>query len=251
MSDSPPFDAMLESLEAPSPTEPTTPFSERFAHFLTRTNTVYAASPLTILTNRGIENRLFDSLLAFIPEGAIIAGGFVTQVILEETNATDIDFFFTSEKAFRDTVDLIMNPPDDKEAWAWKGYKPKDDAVYDLDKLGNVRFITFVHPRRPALQLLRMVWYEDATHVIDSFDLTVVQFGATGNTLVYNPASWLDLSRKRLVLNRMQFPASTLRRLIKYAHKGFYACPGSLAHICEEIQRFQGPSDVNDVVYVD
>ncbi len=139
----------------------------------------------------------------------------------------------------------------DTEAWAWKGYRPKDDVQFDLDHLGNARFITWVHPTRPALQLIRMVWYDSPEHVIDSFDLSVVQFAADGKSLYYNPASWLDLSRKRLVLHRMQFPASTLRRLIKYASKGFYACPGALAHICEEIQKFQGPAGTEKIVYVD
>jgi len=31
----------------------------------------------------------------------------------------------------------------------------------------------------------------------------------------------------------------------------FYACPGSLARICTEIQAFKGAIDVNAVVYVD
>ncbi len=145
-------DALLTALEEPAKQPP---FAERFAHFMTRTPTIYASAPLSILTDRGIENRLLDSLLAFIPEGCIIAGGFVTQVILEEKNATDIDLFFTSEKAFRDTVALLTKPPEEDGGWAWKGYAPKDGAVFDLDKLGDTRFITFTHPKRPALQLLR------------------------------------------------------------------------------------------------
>lgn len=248
MSDTNPLDN-TDPVAAKVPTQP--PFAERFAHFLTRTPTVYATAPFSLLTDRGIENRLFESLLVYIPEGAIIAGGFITSVLLQEDTATDIDFFFTSEKAFRDTVALITTPPEDKEAWAYKGYVPKDGAVFDLDKLGDTRFITFTHPNRPALQLLRMVWYDSPEHVIDSFDLTIVQFAACGKQLTYNPVSFIDLSRKRILLHRMQFPASTLRRLIKYAHKGFYACPGSLVKICETIQSYQGQPDINDVVYVD
>lgn len=253
MSDTPNPEQPIIDAETPLPPDDTgAPFAERFAHFLTRTATVYAKAPLSLLSDRGIQNRLLENLVEYLPDGAIIGGGFLTQVILEEDNATDIDLFFTSEKAFRDTVALIQRPPkEDTQAWAYSGYKPKDDAVFDLDKLGNSRFITFVHPKRPALQLLRMVWYDSPEHVIDSFDLTVVQFAADKSGLTYNPVSFIDLSRKRLVLHRMQFCASTLRRLIKYAAKGFYACPGSLAHICQTIQDFKGPMDANAVVYVD
>lgn len=231
------------------------PFARKFKHFTTRTETKYAESALSILSDRGIENRLFENLVEFLPDGAIIAGGFVTSVLLEDDKAHDIDFFFTSQKAFNEMIDYLLS--DDEKvkksdgAWAYMGYTLKDADKIDLEHLGNTRFVTFVHPKRPALQLLRMVWYDSPEHVIDTFDLSVVQFAATPNKLTYNPAAFLDLSRKRLVLHRIQFPASTLRRIIKYSHKGFYACPGSLAKICEEIQKFSGDIDINEVVYVD
>ena len=87
----------------------------------------------------------------------------------------------------------------------------------------------------PPIQLVKLVWYDSAEHVIDSFDLTVVQFATDGEDLVFNPVAMLDLARKRIVLHRMQFPTSTLRRLVKYTKKGFYACPGSLQRICTEV----------------
>lgn len=235
-----------EPIITPEP-DHTESFNQRFAHFLTRTSTVYAKSPLSVLSDRGIQNRLLDNLVQFLPDGAWIAGGFMTGVILEEEKAKDIDLFFSSQLAFTATVNLILNPPED--AWAYKGYTLKEGTV--LSKLGDARFIVFNHPTRPALQLIRFTWYESAEHVIDTFDFTIVQFAADKHGLYYNPLSWIDLSRKRLVLRRMQFPGSTLRRVIKYAAKGFYACPGSLAHIAEEIQKFQGPADVNEVVYLD
>lgn len=234
-------------------TQPTQ-FAERFAHFLTRTSTVYASAPLSILKDRGIENRLLDNLIEHLPDGVIVAGGFLTSVLTEEDKSKDVDLFFTSEDAFRATVDLLTSSPDahkERGSWSLEGYTIKGGAMPDLNKLGEQRYLTFEHPSRPALQLLRMVWYDSPEHVIDTFDLTIVQFAASRAGLVYNPASFLDLSRKRIVLHRMQFPASTLRRVIKYAHKGYYACPGALAKICEEIQAFGGKPDVNDVVYVD
>lgn len=234
------------------------PFAQKFEHFMSRTPTQYSTAPLSILADRGIENRLFENLVQHLPAGAIIAGGFVTSVLLDEQTSKDIDIFFTSEKAFYDTVTFIHNAATisaqtqgDDKPWSFDGYTLKDADKIDLEKLGDTRFITFVHPKRPALQLLRMVWYQDAAHVIDTFDLTAVQFAATKDGFTFNPISFLDLSRKRIVLHRMQFPASTMRRIIKYSQKGFYACPGSLANICTEIQKYSGQPDVNDVVYVD
>ncbi len=193
-------------------------------------------------------------MIEHLPDGAIIAGGFLTSVISEEDKSKDVDFFFTSEAAFRATItaltqDAALHKEDG--SWAYAGYTIKGGKMPDLDNLGEARFLTFEHPTRPALQLLRMVWYDSPEHVIDTFDLTIVQWAATRAGLVFNPVAWLDLARKRIVLHRLQFAASTLRRLIKYAHKGYYACPGSLAKICEEIQAFKGPISANQVVYVD
>lgn len=239
---------------ATPPAQP--PFAQRFAHFLTRTTTQYGRAPLSLLTDRGLENRLLTNLIESLPDGAIIAGGFVLGVVLDERSATDIDVFFTSEKAWRATVDLILNSSqakeEDAENWSIRGYSLKEGTKLDIDKLGDTRFLTFTHPKRPALQLMRMVWYESAEHVIDTFDFTCVQLGVDKQGLVFNPVSFLDISRKRLCLSRMQFPASTLRRMIKYVKdKGWYCCPGSLVRICEAIQAYKGEPDVNDVVYVD
>lgn len=168
----------------------------------------------------------------------LLRGGFMTAILSEEKDSKDIDFFFTSQKAFDDVVSLLNRPTtEDKEAWAYSGYKCKT-SIPDPNKPNNTRYLIFEHPARPAIQLLKMVWYESAEHVIDTFDLSVCQFAVDNKLFYYNPISFVDLSRKRIVLHRMQFPASTLRRIIKYSKKGFYACPGSLGKICEEIQKF-------------
>lgn len=216
-------------------------FADKFKHFLERTPTQYTVMSLTYLSDRGIENRLLENLLEFLPDGAIIAGGFALSVVNEDKNSKDIDFFFTSEDAFNKTLEMFKSPPEG--AWAYEGYV--------VNEAKNTRYVLLTHATRPAVQLLRMVWYQSAEHVIDSFDFTISQFAFDNKNFYFNGAAMLDLARKRLVLHRIQFPASTLRRLIKYSHKGYYACPGSLVKICEAIQGFVGEPDINDVVYVD
>lgn len=231
--------------------------------FLERTDVQYARLPYNnVLGDRGIENRLLDSLYVALPDGAIIAGGFMTAIVQETKDATDIDVFFTSESAFKEAFDRLQKGAEhgsyDEECWAIKDYK-LDPSIgvdnKDDTRMSGLRYVKFVHPTRPPIQLIKLVWYESAEHVIDSFDLTVAQFAldvATGN-LVFNPISWVDIARKRLVLHRMQFPASTLRRVIKYSKKGYYACPGALVRISEETQKVLNEQpDVNGrVVYVD
>lgn len=244
--------------------------------FMARTKTNFSSLPIkSVLEDRGLSNRLLDSLLYELPDGAFIGGGFLTTILREEKDANDIDFFFTSQESFKETFKLLIDINKegvdygyDEEAWAYKGYKLEDEklldsvnAYYDpndilsFSPLDNVRFVKFVHPKRPPIQLIKLAWYESPEHVIDTFDFTVVQFICDRENLYFNPVSFLDLARKRLVLHRMQFPASTLRRLIKYTHKGFYCCPGSLITISEAINStLNNPyyvSENNQIVYVD
>ena len=110
----------------------------------------------------------------------------------------------------------------------------------------------YTHPKRLPIQLLKLHWYTSAEHVIDSFDFTVAQFAIEVDTgdLVANPISFLDLARKRLVLHRMQWPSSTLRRMVKYSKKGYYACPGALAEISKQVAEHIDDDD-EQFVYVD
>jgi len=226
--------------------------AEDAPEFIKRTGTKYYRSPLKkVLDERGLENRLLNNLVKHLPKGAFIAGGFITSILQGDKNASDIDMFFTDGDAFANTMDLLLDlsPKGDGEAaeglddddrpWAWEGY----EMTGDPKKLsyGTLRYVKFEHPKRPPIQLIKLVWYEDAEHVIDTFDLTIAQFAATGNhetagaELVFNPLGLFDLVRKRIVLHRMQFGASTLRRLIKYSKKGYWACPGAMVKICEAI----------------
>ncbi len=253
---------------------------ENMPLFLERTNVEYGKSLVVdLLDKRGIGNRLLSSFLLGLPDGAYIGGGFISAVLREEKNATDIDFFFTSEKAFIKTLDQFLNPEkylDKEECWAYWGYKIAEDSNQFINALedrsdylateqetkkdeygalDNVRYVKFVHPTRPAVQLIKLAWYDSPEHVIDSFDFTVVQFICDSKYIYYNPIALMDMAKKRLVLHRMQFPASTLRRMIKYASKGFYVCPGSLINISEKIQEIlNNPAFVNDMngmVYID
>lgn len=253
--------------------------------FLEPTGTIYAKMPISSLLERSASSHYLNSLLEYLPKGAIIAGGFMSQLVedmllskepsveittdnygrLKEKHdigpkthlqQKDVDIFFTSEKAFRETLELCLCPPSSKDAWAWRNTDYNKDQLKILNSsLSNsLRFFNFDSiDNKPSLQLIKLAWYKDPEHVIDTFDFTCVQFATDGENLYFNPASTFDLSRKRLVLHRMQFPASTLRRMIKYGNRGFYTCPGSLVKISQEILKANqdGIEDEENFVYLD
>lgn len=227
--------------------------------FLSRTDTTYSKVKIGALKERGIENKLFDALISYLPDGCYIAGGFMTSLLMDDKNAKDIDIFCGSEKAFKEICNLLIDPPakkDDDDAgdgmWAYRGYSTNTD----IDKFNKeneaVRFLKFVHEgeKRPEVQVMKMSWYTDAEHVIDTFDLTIAQIATDGEFIYLNPLTQFDLAKKRLVLHRMQFPASTIRRIVKYASKGYYACPGSLVNISQHIQDWTQKLDIDEANFV-
>lgn len=242
---------------------------EEKPEFLKRSAVVYSRIPLTTIEKRNIANRLLTSLSLALPDGAIIGGGFMTSFMAEDKQASDIDIFFTSEDAFGKTLHTFLDPKsidgyDEQEHWAVDGYRldeaSKENVIIEEGLMGvksykvakTCRFIKLVHPTRLPVQLIKLAWYADAEAVIDSFDLTVAQVALDVKTceIVANPLSYIDIARKRLVLHRMQFPSSTLRRIIKYSSKGYYACPGALNNIVEEIAK-NIEKENGEFVYID
>lgn len=224
--------------------------------FIARTETEYVRIPHSAITERGLTNRMFDSLIAGLPDGCVIAGGFMTNLMLDEKNAKDIDIFCLNEKAFMDVCNLISNPPaksenEDDKIWAYRNYTTalNFEAFYKANK--EHRFVKFTSEKKElSIQVMKMYWYSCPQHVIDTFDLTIAQVASDKEYIYMNPLTQLDLAKKRLVLHRMQFPASTIRRIIKYASKGFYACPGSLVNISKAIQAHTAINDPDELQFV-
>jgi hypothetical protein len=244
---------------------PVLPFfdSARDPHFLTKTNTTYCKLAWNEFIGRGhSENRLLTSILQVLPVGCCIAGGSMVDWWFGNKESKDFDIFVNSAESFAQVYDSIISYSEDPDSdtFAFSGYdlaEPKNEtgAWIHADRTRYVTFINKKYPERPKIQLMKIAWYTDPTHVIDSFDFTVAQIAADAEYVYFNPLTFLDLHHKRLVLHRMQFPASTMRRLIKYSQKGFYCCPQSMINISEKIMEYKDDQldiDMNrNVYYVD
>ncbi len=212
--------------------------SEQPGHYLF-SETPYFRIPLgDFITPRNLFSKELDSMATHLPEGAVLAGSFVASLINPAHRPSDIDIFFTSGEAFIDTYELLCNPPDADDAWALKGYKPNIPIQDILEKSKSIRLVNFEHPdpTRLPIQLIKMVWYESAAHVIDSFDFTVTQFAVDNHILTMNPASVYDLFKNNLVINRHQFPMESLYRLVKYSKKGYSASPKTYKRLVDDIR---------------
>jgi len=204
-------------------------------------NTQYAVlNRHEFMSRRGIENATLSSLADYLPDGVVIAGGFMISALYPKHVTTDIDMFFLGSDAFLSTYDMLCSPPDSlpAEAWAWKGYKTNVSRAELLAHSNELRTVTFTNtdPTKLPIQLIKMIWFSKYEHVIDSFDFTVCQFSATREDIIFNPVSWVDLYNQELIVHKGQAPVETLYRIIKYVKKGYKTSHRTLINVCENIR---------------
>lgn len=141
-----------------------------------------------------------------------IAGGHVRRWINEERlDESDIDLFFKSS-ADKSATEMLIEGSE-------LGFK----CTFRCPE-GKLTSYTLERGDAPpiALQCISPQYYEDPFHTIDTFDLTVSQFGWDGEFIYMGTSSLLDLSNKVMVLHSLPYPAATMRRLTKYAKSGFW-----------------------------
>ncbi len=214
----------------------------------------------SLLEERGLGNKAVLQITKELGEVAILAGGFFERMLLGQ-EPKDLDLFFRNSSDLISALRIIHEGQtqdlddldEDEEPSIFQDY----ELVTDLSTINkeHVRFIEFKDKKnlKPKIQLMRTMWYKSPEHVIDTFDFTAAQFAVFEGKLYMNPLSSIDVARKRLVLHRMTFPSSTLRRMVKYAQKGYYICPGSFQNIAQEVATANQtlPSGMSEMVYVD
>lgn len=207
--------------------------------FFKRSQTQFMREPWEpFFRKRGLHNSVLSSLADCLPPGAIIAGGFVSTVFNTQSPAHDIDIFFTGVEAFQRTYELFANPPTDDKFWAIREYTLSINIEELCNKSKQIKLVQLnsINKDRVPIQLIKMIWFNDAEHIIDSFDWTVCQVAIDGKDLVYNPGALMDLYQRRLVLHRFHYPGDALYRLAKYIRKGYDILPVTLLELVSEIR---------------
>ncbi|MCI0558112.1 MAG: hypothetical protein MN733_06425 [Nitrososphaera sp.] len=170
--------------------------------------------------------------------GPWVAGGCIRRLLLgDDPFESDVDVFFASETQ--------------KEEWVVRIKAMYPQAV----SLANANNITIdcgevLGVKRLKLQAVHVAYYETPQAVIDSFDYTICQLVTDGQTLENGEFTLWDLARKRLVLHKLEYPVPTMRRMIKYAKQGFYACPGMMNDLLTRV--LQNPRLIDsEILYID
>ena len=207
-------------------------------NFFQRSDVKFESMPLEALGNDLWKRRL-GGIIPYLPEGAYIAGGFMRSIVAGEEDITgDIDFFFDGSAAFEQMVQNLCKPMSGMMTDVFGGYKPEVDLMVAKHNSKAYRLINFLPPNgKPPIQLIKLIWFDGPEHVIDSFDLTIVQFVTDGKRLYYNPQAFVDVEAGRLRLHRSQSPITTLNRLLKYEKKGYSADPEEFADVADEASK--------------
>ena len=188
----------------------TQPISMDFKHYLERMGRDYETFKAGL-----------SQISVYMPGGFwCVAGGAIRRAVLGEPLTTDYDIFFQSERYYNETVAKI----------------DASDLGYFTKVKTTKNHTEYVDPDGLRFQLIKaFFWGDRFESVLDHFDFTICQW-------LYNPAelevvttieALTDTIRKRLAVNKVTYPVSTMRRLIKYTSQGFYACSGCLNDLIE------------------
>jgi hypothetical protein len=145
-----------------------------------------------------------------------IAGGALSD-LSRGVMFKDIDIFSPFPKAV-----LARLKESDQHA-----YFEVEDRVSNFRIMGHtIQVVTGYSPASPA-------------EIIDLFDFTAVCGVYHLDGFTSHPRFWQDNATKRLVINNLPKPLSTLERITKYCRKGFRCCPIGLSRVAKAINAME------------
>jgi hypothetical protein len=176
----------------------------------------------------------------YIPEDlpCWIAGGAVRDYFSTgRMTDSDVDFFLPDRKCMCRLL-LIL-----RKRFKFKCYLITKNAIK-----GN----GFIGKEKIDIDIVKLP-FEDKLKTIDTFDFTVCCFAVDRKECVYHPSAPFDLLRKRLVINALPMPVSTLQRMQKYLKRDYWICNGGMVEIAKALGNvdFTNPQQNNIEFYPD
>ena len=158
----------------------------------------------------------FAVLLCLVSPGWI-AGGAIRDHFASQQIESDIDVFFKSQQDYQATIDKLAD-----SRMVQQKYIHKELSCFAW--------------RGVDVQLIGTHFFEGPKETAESFDFTVCCCALDATDIYMHEHFMEDLAARRLAVNKLPFPLSTLERLQKYSKKGFTACNGTLLEIAKAIK---------------
>jgi len=175
-------------------------------------------------------SRLF---LNDFPATCWIAGGSLRDYFSLGHCMTDVDVFFPNEEELKKVEQFFKDK--------------KIVCTFENDRVANYVY------KKHLVQLIKAYYFEGPREAIGQFDFTVACCAVDKKEVYYHESFFIDLARKRIVINALPFPLSTLQRLQKYIKKGYTICNKRLLEISKGIQtlNLESPADNTFEFYSD
>lgn len=170
---------------------------------------------------------------------AYLGGGFLRSMIgngLPSANETDIDLFFSSYIDYQ-TI---------------KSYYSGQVEFEQIFQCPNDKLSTFREKSTKwNYQCIAVDFYPSLYNLVASFDFTTICLATDGHSLVYHKSASSDTVSRLLRWNKITYPASSMRRMMKYARKGFSMSEHEYQYFVDCVATHH--SDIVDaqLVYVD
>lgn len=207
-------------------------------------------------------NSMEDALRAV--NASFVAGGAVRSMFESGKIDSDIDFFFTTEESFRfmdyilslklfEQLNSTLHPSCYFKVLDRREIFDSQDTLmvinYTIRLSDSFYYYTKENIDKNKVYKVQLICRDYANPVerLESFDFTISQFALVpdfpktlnndstpGLDIYFGNYSFMDLQNKKLAINKMTYPVSTLRRLIKFTNRGYYACNGCLTDIFAE-----------------
>jgi hypothetical protein len=133
-----------------------------------------------------------------------IAGGALRDYFTDKPLTTDCDIYFPNATEFNKAKNYFLSKGGQIIYESENGMKVTDGGkTFDLVK----------------------IFRPNPIETINQFDFTISMFATDGKDIFYGDNSIKDLQDRKLVLNNLIMPISTLRRVLKHYKKGYTMFP--------------------------
>ncbi len=166
-----------------------------------------------------------------------VAGGALREYFtVGHAKASDVDVFFQDKEAFEAAKKALLakGPQEGKAA----------TSITTIMTFENDRITNFIH-KKHKVQLISTKYFVDPQETIENFDFTVCCAAVDKADVYHHQTFFMDLAKKRLVINALPYPLSTMQRMQRYIQKGYTICNGGILQIAKAIKEldFEKPEE--------
>lgn len=162
-----------------------------------------------------------------------IAGGSIRDYFSKE-KIKDIDLFFPNEEHFIKCLSYFGIYKNNSLLESFQGgnnYETKNKDTEIVFQNNNAIKINY---KKQTIDIIKH-YFESPEETILNFDFTCCSAAIDGKNIYIHDTFFQDLASKRLIINSLPYPVSSLYRLQKYIKKGYTMCSGGLISLAMAI----------------